>query len=571
MFYDSVFSIFPVHLGAYSLVEYKQAGAIKTAFETDACTVSMDRRGFIQKAATLAAGSALGSPLLSCGGSPAAPPRATGGTLVRASEIGCALDCDLTTGLNRYTGGKATDDGPRINAALAGASATHPITLIIDGGALISGLFLPAAGHWSIVGLGSGTGFFVMTGTNNDGIHNGSATVVSNDPGPPAPATRGGNVTLSNFTLNGNRGNGLDGDSTSGMFQGNNLAFFFGINLINLNNITIENLVVVNTPSYHIRFCNVGNVTVSGCIIQGEGVNSDGLHFDGPANDITISNCSFNTGDDAIALNAPEGYGGNISRVTVANCTFNSWSLMRLYTVYGKTQYLIDTVSVSGCTGVFSTAAFKIGLADASLPNAVTGLTISNCNLTAAVVLGITENFGSIVLSNVTWVPAISDAWIALEPNHVPAFVRRPPDWDPKTYTGSSLTFRNCIIQRKSDMAVACLVLESGVLPYDTSIGYVEFDGFAMQDVGSFTPAKCLIEIDQGSVGQLVINSVQSENITAAVSAGGFSSVGSVSGAGLLASGWPIPDAVMANGVPYISATTGLPSIKVNGVVQPYP
>ena len=79
-----------------------------------------------------------------------------------------------------------------------------------------------------------------------------------------------------------------------------------------------------------------------------------------------------------------------------------------------------------------------------------------------------------------------------------------------------------------------------------------------------------LLKIGSGSIGQLVFDSLDSNNIHAPVSAGGFSSVGSVSGAGVLATGWEFPDAVMANGVPYISANSGVPSIKVNGVVEPY-
>ena len=39
----------------------------------------------------------------------------------------------------------------------------------------------------------------------------------------------------------------------------------------------------------------------------------------------------------------------------------------------------------------------------------------------------------------------------------------------------------------------------------------------------------------------------------------------------MLATGWEFPDSVMADGVPYISATTGSPSIKVGGIVEPYP
>ncbi len=108
---------------------------------------------------------------------------------------------------------------------------------------------------------------------------------------------------------------GRNGDSTTGATQGtgrNVDLWYFGINLMNLNDIVIENVVVVNTPAYHIRLSNVGNVEVSGCVLRSVGTNTDGLHFDGPANDISISNCEFFCGDDAIALNCPEGYTGSI-------------------------------------------------------------------------------------------------------------------------------------------------------------------------------------------------------------------------------------------------------------------
>ena len=101
---------------------------------------------------------------------------------------------------------------------------------------------------------------------------------------------------------------------------------------MNLDHITIKNLVIVHAPSYDIRFSNVGHVAVSGRALRGRGTNTDGLHFNGPANDITIAKCDFQTDDDSIALNCPEGYSGDIARVLVTDCTFDSWSLMRLYT-----------------------------------------------------------------------------------------------------------------------------------------------------------------------------------------------------------------------------------------------
>ena len=271
---------------------------------------------------------------------------------------------------------------------MADASADHPITLIIDGSALISGLFLPAGGNWAIAGLECGTGFFVKHGTNNNAIHNGPPSAGDPfDPGPPAPP-RGKNVSLSNFTINGNR----HGVSTTEDVRGTKTRWFVGINLMNLDHITVQKVVVVNGPCYQMRFSNVGHVAVSGCVMHSHGPNTDGLHFDGPANNITIANCDIQADDDAIALNCPEGYSGNISRVIVTGCTFNSWSLMRLYSTNGNSgQFTIDTVSVQNCTGTFAEIAFCIGLNSAGLPAAIDSLTISDCSLTGPGVLGVSE------------------------------------------------------------------------------------------------------------------------------------------------------------------------------------
>jgi len=501
-----------------------------------------------------------------CLGPAAAPTPVQGMTYIYASKIGCALDCNLENGANKFTGGAATDDGPRINAAMAGATAANPITLIIDGSALISGLFLPAAGNWAIAGLGCGTGFFVKTGSNNDGIHNGSPTAaIPSDPGPPAPA-RGANVSLSNFTLNGNQGNGTDGDSTSKARQGTFDAagasvWYFGINLMNLNNITIANVVVVNTPTYHIRLSNVGDVAVSGCVMQSAGLNTDGLHFDGPANDITISNCSFATGDDGIALNAPEGYSGNIARVTVTGCTFNSYTLMRLYTMGVNPNLSVSGVSVSNCSGTFSDAAFSIGdLANSTTPNPIDLLTVSNCTLTGAAVVEVGENFGNIAFSNVTWIPAKISGSIGLY-----SFVRPSPFYAATT-VGQNLTLNNCVIARSSNLNAPALILQNG-----SAITNLTINGLTIQDAGSYPPLPVLLNIESGSIGQLILNSLTGSNLTAPVSSAGFSSVGSVSGTGVLATGLQFPNAVMANEVPYISANSGLPSIKIAGVVEPYP
>lgn len=530
-----------------------------------------DRRKFLVAGGMATAASALGLSLASCNnytveipclGPAAAPTPIPGMTYIRASEIGCALDCDLGTGCNKHTGGTATDDGPRINAAMANASADHPITLIMDGSALISGLFLSAEGYWGIAGLGCGTGFFIKAGTNNDGIHNGppNAAVPSN-PGPPAPA-RGKNVSLSNFTLNGDQNK----VSTTGMRQGTDEVWYFGINLMNLDNISVENVVIVNTPAYHMRFTNVGDVEVSGCIMISAGENTDGLHFDGPANDVTISNCQFETGDDAIALNCPEGYSGNISRVTVTGCTFESWTLMRLYTAGSpEAQFTIDNVNVNNCSGTLAQSAFLLGYQLPGLPDAIASLTISDCNLTGPDVLGVIQNFGSIMLQNVSFTPSQSGAKWAPQTNKTSAFLRPSPGNGDVGFVGSSVSFHNCTIVRNMSANVAAAVLEN-----EATLGKVEFSGFALQDNGSYSAIGELLNLEGGSVGELIFDSLQTNSIPSPLEDGGFSNVGVVSGAGVLDTRWKFPDTVMADNVPYISETTGRPSIKINGVVEPY-
>jgi hypothetical protein len=525
-------------------------------------TRRIDRRSFVARASLVAAGSAFGCSLVGCQTvdieipclAVVPPPTPVAGMIyVRASQIGCALDCNLENGKNKYTGGPATDDAPLINAAMAAASQSNPITLIIDGSALISGLFLPAGGYWSIAGLGCGTGFFVKTGTNNDGIHNGPPkAAIPSDPGPPAPP-RGANISLCNFTLNGNRGNGHNGDSTSGAYQGiDGVAWYFGINLMNLENIAIQNVVVVNSPAYHIRLSNVGHVTVSGCVLRSRGVNTDGLHFDGPANDITISDCQITSGDDAIALNCPEGYTGNIERVAVTNCVFNSLTAVRLYSTNGGLKFNIGTVTVSNCSGMVELACFSI--CDGSNGNykSVDGFTVSDCTFTAPAVLDLTANFGTVILKNVTMIPTNLEQAPGL------AFVRSAPIYGKMTYVGSSLTFDNCVVSSKGTFDVSALILE-----YNSTIDNLVFNGFVTQ-------AHELLDFQSGSIGQLVINAIDSSHIKAPVSPRGFNTIGSVGGAGVLATGWEFPNAVMANGVPYISANSGLPSIKIDGVVEPY-
>ena len=176
------------------------------------------------------------------------------------------------------------------------------------------------------------------------------------------------------------------------------------------------------------------------------------------------------------------------------------------------------------------------------------------------------ENFGNIALKNVTlkaWQSQVD--WVAPQPNRICAFLRPSPLYGNISFSGSRLSFENCKLGHYGDVTVAAMVLEN-----DSTIENVIFNGFGIMNAGPVTPVPSLVEMASGSIGQLVLDSVDGSTIGVPVPANEFSNLGCVSGTGVLATGWEFPDAVMANGVPYISASTGLPSIKVNGVVEPY-
>jgi hypothetical protein len=217
--------------------------------------------------------------------------------------------------------------------------------------------------------------------------------------------------------------------------------------------------------------------------------------------------------------------------------------------------------------GQLAEAAFLIGLASGSLPQSVGSLTVSNCTLTAPTILGIAENFGTIELQNIVFVPSWSIGdWILPQANLTLAFLRPSPAIGTLSFEGTRLSFQNCRIDRRRHSTVAGVILENR-----SSIDRLEFSGFALQDEGSYSPANSLLNVEGGTVGALVLDSLDTSNIGALVESGGFSMIGAVCGAGVLATGWEFPDSVMANNVPYISASTGRPSIKIDGVVEPYP
>jgi len=81
-------------------------------------------------------------------------------------------------------------------------------------------------------------------------------------------------------------------------------------------NILIEGVTMKNSPMFEINPVLCSNVTVRGVSIASHGPNNDGCDPDS-CQDVLIENCSFDTGDDCLAIKAGRNHDGR--RVGVAS------------------------------------------------------------------------------------------------------------------------------------------------------------------------------------------------------------------------------------------------------------
>ncbi len=151
-----------------------------------------------------------------------------------------------------------------------------------------------------------------------------------------------------------------------------------------------------------------------------QGVNQDGVHVDGPSAQIRVSNNWFNSSDDAVAMNAPEGYGGPINTVAVTNNVCNG--CLAFYLEYGG-QYsgpgsnvIVSHVVIDNFTGSvqsFNTvpgSCFILGFpyTGQGVTDVLSDVEISNISCstldTASTFLFLADNVGTLALNNVHWI-----------------------------------------------------------------------------------------------------------------------------------------------------------------------
>jgi len=121
---------------------------------------------------------------------------------------------------------------------------------------------------------------------------------------------------------------------------------FFGV-----ENLIIKDATIYKPRTYSLHAGKVKNVFIHNVKIDvGEQapINCDGLHFDGPSENITIKDCAIYAKDDHIAFNADEEPGGDITDVTIDNIKLEGGLFgIRLL----SRDNLVDKISISNIHG----------------------------------------------------------------------------------------------------------------------------------------------------------------------------------------------------------------------------
>jgi hypothetical protein len=465
-----------------------------------------------------------------------------GGRGVYASALGCALD------------GK-TDDTEKLNAVLATATAERPVHLVLDGMAAVRGLVLAAGGHTTVEGIGWDSGIVILPGSNGDGVRIGPLQGDGEGSGKAGPMTAS-RITLRNMQINGNRGANLtktqDGGGTTPEGRG-----VYGVLLTNVREVLVEYVTFVNAPLYSLCLGNCAGVQVRGCRFV---CKRDGIHVDGPASDLIMEDCHFETNDDAIALNAPEGHTGDINDVRISRCYVqNAWTLLRIYTslkgIPGNT-HRVRRVVVSDCTGATDSPCFNLGIESdgaSAAPGQVEDVLISGCELSCNDGFAVVRTpFESLTFRDCTW--------------HAPALTR---GIGIRVYGQvTELVLDNFTVLRNEEGHEVVVPIE-----ISSPVEELVLQGVRVVDLegANYAPLPFWLNL-LAMVMRLRIESLSMTHVRAilnpAMMEWGRVADGGVCGAGVLGTGMPIPDRAVGDGVMYLSAESGRVSVKEAGVVR---
>ena len=343
-----------------------------------------------------------------------------------------AAQCNWFLGTNN-TSAQCADDWSQIQTVLSTASASNPLEIVVDTSVGLSKcLVVPTGAFVTFRGLGMfSTGFYMINGSNATAI----GTVSSGGYCSPglwagsAPATSGG-LVVKDMGINGNRAGNSTGDarcSTSPPISG----WCMDIAAANLKYYELSNVYLYNSPSYATDSANIDRQVYHNSIMVTPALsnsNTDGIHMDGPGGTFEIDGVYLATGDDGIAANMVEGYGGSIGGGTISNEQV-AGPLTAFRTYCGGSSLTLGPITITNVNGwlsnhtaVDATALFRLGYTNAGVADCIQSVKITNADVSlqdwsfgtyTSVLVDVEDNVGDLELTNVRWhSPAQTGAWL---------------------------------------------------------------------------------------------------------------------------------------------------------------
>ena len=332
-------------------------------------------------------------------------------------------------------------------------------------------------------------------------------------------------------------------------------VWYTGIDLFNLRYVRVSNVRVLDSPTYAFRLGNVSSVVIEDSTAEqsafGVTFNHDGFHVDGPANDLTLRNVTcINIDDDCIALNEPEGWSGVIQNVVIDGARFaNDYAGVRLLEQ-------VENVSIVNSSGTLNAFLLQV---TGGYPTTSGTIRVSNSHVM------FTGGGGGNGLVNFNCCSPLQNLIVTDTSTAGPGV---PTPWINVLAGGGSIDnidLTNDWIEMTSDRHAAT----AGVVAINTgsSVGKLTLNGFFVLSPSGYNyTIPEAVNMAGGTLGELVVNAINPTNITALVNS--WTGISRVSGSGLLASGYKIPDSIVVNGVPYVSASSGQASIKLGGTAN---
>jgi hypothetical protein len=468
-----------------------------------------------------------------------------------------------------------------------------------------------------------------LSGSNSHAIRNTGPTDLDSaqvwSPGVGPTANAGSNVTLSSFRIhcnrgvypNGNANGGSDGTFTAGVVIADARGTYTsqwlltGVFLRALDNVVLDRLWIYDAPTFHVSLYACTRVWASGCRVEAAhpefSGNTDGFHFNGGCSRVLVDRCWFATGDDCVAFNMDEGNAQDGADLVMADCIAEGCqSVLR---VYGKDFGSCRRVEMRNvkATGI---RFWAITLGDDNFSGAAPllaegthSLSVTDCDFgftsgaTAAVTIA--ASAGTIDLCRVRM----------HDPGAPISLVKQTTP----NSTVSVLKITDCSIHRGTSGSSPAFVFDG---EYAASIGEMVVDNFSYtEQVGhAFDDAPVLIYLSGTSVNHISLSG-RLKGVGTAIVVGSASTVGSIdipdlthtsnsvgpsnfsvvtggatipvnvgrfrgvnlaglasgtvvlAGPGVLPSGYPVADALMADNSPYLASDhSGALSIKIGGV-----